>query len=67
MKNNLKLIWTEAHEKYFLKNEKIWEATEKNQFNRNFETQITCEASGKGLGTALAQLTCDGWRTYASA
>ena len=46
---------------------KIAEATANNNFNPDLETRIKCDASRKGLGCALEQLTPDGWHTVAFA
>ena len=42
-------------------------ATENTHFNPTLETRIKCDASRQGLGAALEQLDCDGWKTVAFA
>ena len=45
----------------------IANATENTHFNPTPETRIKCDASRQGLGAALEQLDCEGWKTVAFA
>ena len=45
----------------------IANATENTHFNPTLETRIKCDASCQGLGAALEQLDCEGWKTVAFA
>ena len=68
MKRSEKFIWTDIHQKHFeyIKTV-IANATENTHFNPTLETRIKCDASRQGLGAALEQLDCDGWKTVAFA
>ena len=68
LKNNEKFIWTENHQTQFEKiKTTIANATENTRFNPTLETRVKCYASRHGLGAALEQLDCDGWKTVAFA
>ena len=68
LKKSEKFIWTEVHQKHFeyIKTV-IANATENTHFNPTLETRIKCDAFPQGLGAALEQLDCDGWKTVAFA
>ena len=68
LKKSEKFIWTDIHQKHFeyIKTV-IANATENTHFNPTLETRIKCDASRQGLGAALEQLDCDGWKTVAFA
>ena len=68
LKKNEKLLWTEYHQTHFehIKTV-IANATENTHFNPTLETRIKCDASRQGLGAALEQLDCEGWKTVAFA
>ena len=61
-----KVIWTEVHQKHFeyIKTV-IANATENTHFNPTLETRIKSDASRQGLGAALEQWDCDGWKMVA--
>ena len=68
MKKNEKLIWSENHQTHFEKiKTTIANATENTHFNPTLETRVKCDASCQGLGAALEQLDCEGWKTVAFA
>ena len=68
LKKSEKFIWTDIHRKHFEYTKTvIANATENTHFNPNLETRIKCDASRQGLGAALEQLDCDGWKTVAFA
>ena len=68
LKKTSKLIWTEEHEKCFNEiKDRIANATAISHNNPQLETRIKCDASRSGLGTALEQLTVDGWKPIAFA
>ena len=66
LKKSEKFIWTDNHQKHFehIKTV-IANATENTHFNPTLETRIKCDASRQGLGAALEQLDCEGWKTVA--
>ena len=68
LKKNEKFIWNENHQLHFehIKTV-IANATENTHFNLTLETRIKCDASRQGLGAALEQLDCEGWKTVAFA
>ena len=68
LKKNEKFIWNENHQSHFehIKTV-IANATENTYFNPTLETRIKCDASRQGLGAALEQLDCEGWKTIAFA
>ena len=68
LKKNEKFIWNENHQLHFehIKTV-IANATENTHFNPTLETRIKCDASRQGLGAALEQLDCEGWKTVAFA
>ena len=68
LKKNEKFIWNETHQLHFehIKTV-IANATEDTHFNPTLETRIKCVASRQGLGAALEQLDCEGWKTVAFA
>ena len=68
IKINEKFICNENHQTHFehIKTT-IANATENTQFNPTFETRVKCNASRQGLGSALEQLDCEGWKTVAFA
>ena len=68
LKKNEKFLWTEYHQTHFehIKTV-IANATENTHFNPTLETRIKCDASRQGLGAALEQLDCEGWKTVAFA
>ena len=68
LKKNEKFIWSENHQTHFehIKTV-IANATENTHFNPTLETRIKCDASRQGLGAALEQLDCEGWKTVAFA
>ena len=68
LKKSETYIWTDNHQKHFeyIKTV-IANATENTHFNPTLETRIKCDASRQGLGAALEQLDCDGWKTAAFA
>ena len=68
IKKNEKFIWNENHQTHFehIKTV-IANATENTYFNPTLETRIKCDASRQGLGAALEQLDCEGWKTVAFA
>ena len=68
LKKSEKFIWTDIQQKHFeyIKTV-IANATEKTHFKPTMETRIKCDASRQGLGAALEQLDCDGWKTVAFA
>ena len=68
LKKNEKFLWTENHQTHFehIKTT-IANATENTHFNLTLETRVKCDASRQGLGAALEQLDCEGWKTVASA
>ena len=68
LKKNEKFIWNETHQLHFehIKTV-IANATENTHFNPPLETRIKCDASRQGLGAALEQLDCEGWKTVAFA
>ena len=63
-----KFIWTENHQTHFehIKTT-IANSTENTHFNSTLETRVKCDASRQGLGAALEQLDCEGWKTVAFA
>ena len=67
-KKNEKFSWNEYHQTHFehIKTV-IANATENTHFNPTLETRIKCDASRQGLGAALEQLDCEGWKTGAFA
>ena len=68
LKKTSKFIWTEEHQKCFNEiKDRIAIATANSHYNPQFETRIKCDASSSSLGTALEQLTVDGWKTIAFA
>ena len=68
LKKNEKFLWTEYHQTHFehIKTV-IANATENTHFNPTLETRVKCDASRQGLGAALKQLDCEGWKTVAFA
>ena len=68
LKKNEKFIWTDNHQTHFdyIKTV-IAHATENTHFNPTLETRIECDASRQGLGAALEQLNCEGWKTVSFA
>ena len=68
LKKNEKFIWNETHQTHFehIKTV-IANARENTHFNPTLETRIKCDASRQGLGAALEQLDCEGWKTVAFA
>ena len=68
LKKSEKFIWNENHQTHFehIKTT-IANATENTHFNPTLETRIKCDASRQGLGAALEQLDCEGWKTVAFA
>ena len=68
LKKSEKFIWNENHETNFehIKTA-IVNATENTHFNPTLETRIKCDPSRQGLGAALEQLDCEGWKTVAFA
>ena len=68
LKKSEKFLWTDIHQKYFeyIKTV-IANAAENTHFNPTLETRIKRDASRQGLGAALEQLDCDGWKTLAFA
>ena len=66
LKKSEKLIWTDNHQTHFehIKTV-IANATENTHFNPTLETRIKCNASQQGLGAALEQVDCEGWKTVA--
>ena len=68
LKKNEKFLWTDYHQTHFehIKTV-IANATENTHFNPTLETRIKCDASRQGLGAALEQLDCEGWKTVAFA
>ena len=68
LKKNEKFIWNENHQTHFEHIKTfIANATESTHFNPTLETRIKCDASRQGLGAALEQLDCEGWKTVAFA
>ena len=68
LKKNTNFIWTDEHEDQFkLIKQKIAETTENKHFNPDLKTRIKCDASRKGLGSALEQRIPNGWHTVAFA
>ena len=68
LKKNEKFLWTEYHQTHFEHIKiVIANATENTHFNPTLETRIKCDASRQGLGAALEQLDCEGWKTVAFA
>ena len=68
LKKSEKFIWTDNHQKHFEHIETvIANATENTHFNPTLDTQIKCVASRQGLGAALEQLDCEGWKKVAFA
>ena len=67
MKNE-KFTWTENHQTHFeyIKTT-IAIATENTHFNPTLKTRLKCDASRKGLGAALEQRDCEGWKSVAFA
>ena len=66
LKKTSKFIWTEEHENCFNEiKDRIANANENSHYNPNLEIRIKCNASRSGLGTALEQLTVDGWKPIA--
>ena len=65
---NEKVNWNENHQTHFehIKTV-IANATGNTHFNPALETRIKCDASRQGLGAALEQLDCEGWKTVAFA
>ena len=68
LKKSEKFIRNENHQTHFehIKTA-IANATENTHFNPTLETRIKCDASRQGLGAALEQLDCEGWKTVAFA
>ena len=68
LKKNEKFNWNENRQTHFehIKTV-IANATENTHFNPTPETRIKCDASRQGLGAALEQLDCEGWKTVAFA
>ena len=66
LKKSSKFIWTAEHENSFseIKN-RIANATANSHYNPQLETRVKCDATRSGLGTALEQLTLDGWKPIA--
>ena len=68
LKKSEKFIWTDNHQKQFEHTKTvIATATENAHFNPSLETRFKCDASRQGLGAALEQLDCEGWKTVAFA
>ena len=68
LKKNEKFIWNEYHQTHFEHIKTVLaNATENTHFNPTLETRIKCDASRQGLGAALEQLDCEGWKTVAFA
>ena len=68
LKKTSKFIWAEEHEKCFNEiKDRIANATANSHNNPQLETRIKCDALRTGLGTALEQLTVDGWKPIAFA
>ena len=68
LKKTSKFIWTEEQEKCLNETkDRIANATTKNHYNPQLETPIKFDTSRSGLGTALEQLTVDGWKPIAFA
>ena len=68
LKKPSKFIWTEEHEKCFNEiKDCITNATANSRYNPQLQTRIKCDASRSCLGTALEQLTVDGWKPNAFA
>ena len=68
LKKREKFIGNENHQTHFehIKTA-IADATENTHFNPTLETRIKSDASRQGLGAALEQLDCEGWKTVAFA
>ena len=66
LKKTSKFIQTEVHENslFEIKN-CIANATENVHHNPLLQTRVKCDAARSGLGTALEQLTVDGWKPVA--
>ena len=68
LKKTSKFIWTEEQEKCFNEiKDPIANATANSHYNLQRETRIKCDASRSSLGTALEQITVDGWKPIAFA
>ena len=68
LKKNEKFFWSDIHQKYFEYIKTVTaNVTENTHFNPTLETRIKCNASRQGLGAALEQLDCDGWKKAAFA
>ena len=63
LRKSTKYIWTDEHTKHFnaIKTQ-IANHTENTHYNPQLERRIKCDASQSGLGAALEQLTCNGWK-----
>ena len=63
LKKYEKFIWNENHQTHFehIKTT-IANAKKNTHFNPTLETRVKCDASRQGLGAALEQLDCEGWK-----
>ena len=66
LKKHEKFVWTEIYQIH-LEHIKTTtaNATENTHFIPTLETRVKCDASKQGLGAALEQRYCEGWKTVA--